>query len=281
MSPLRQRMIEQMKLENKSQKTIESYVFTVAFLAQHYNKCPSKITNDELRSFLLWQINNMSASTVNQRCYALKYFYRQVLVKEMPCLEQFKPQGGKLKLRTVLETSEVKALLNAVRLDRHRLIFTIMYCCGLRISEAVNLKVQHIDFARLQVFVFEGKGQKDRIVPLPKTLAGLLMKYFEIKPKSEWAFPSQKGQKAMRADTLQRCFQLVVKEIGLLKDVKPHSLRHSIATHLLERGMSLLYVRNFLGHKNIVTTMVYLHLTKEGIQDAIQTQENLCRALYE
>ncbi|MCM8539673.1 MAG: site-specific integrase [Lentisphaeraceae bacterium] len=281
MSPLRQRMIEQMQLENKSKKTIESYVFTVVLLAKHYNKCPSKITNEQLRSFLLGQINSMAASTVNQRCCALKYFYRHVIFYEMPCLEQFKPQGGKVKLRTVLETSEVKALLNAVRLDRHRLVFTMMYCCGLRISEAVNLKVQHIDLERLQVFVFEGKGQKDRIVPLPKTLAGLLIQYFEVKAKSEWAFPSQKGKKAMRADTLQRCFQLVVKEITLLKDVKPHSLRHSIATHLLERGMSLLYVRNFLGHKNIATTMIYLHLTKEGIQDAIQTQENLCRALYE
>jgi integrase/recombinase XerD len=284
MTPLRRRMIEHLKLDGKRATTIGSYVDKVALLGRHYNKCPSLLTDEEIRSYILYLIDKQLAPrTINSYRSALLYFYRHVLSRTVPFLEKLKPGVKRKELPNVLETTEVRAIMRKIINPAHQLALITTYCCGLRIGEVTKLKREDISLERLQLFVRDGKRGLDRVVGMPSQLVKKYQLYLAKNRDSYWLFPSKflGGMQSVNASTLTRCFKLAKKDAGVSKSGATHMLRHSIATHLLERGLSIVYVQNFLGHFSIQSTMIYTHLTKEGVVNGLAVQNELCQILYE
>jgi len=283
MTPLRSSMIEELKLDGKQKTTIESYVEKVVSLAGHYNRCPSTLSDDEIRAFILYKIEKgLAPRTLNLYRSGLLFFYRHVLKRTVPFLESFKSGVKRRQLPVVLETKEVRAIMRKITNPVYQLALITTYCCGLRIGEACKLKAEDISLDRLQLMIRDGKNLLDRTVPIPEKL-GLMMKEHWVRHRElYWFFPRKNSncQKPILTPPVTRCFQQAKAEARVCKKGATHMLRHSIATHLLERGLSLVYVQNFLGHINLQSTMIYTHLTKEGFISGLAVQNELCQFIY-
>jgi site-specific recombinase XerD len=169
------------------------------------------------------------------------------------------------KLPVVLSTKEVNDLLERVRNPVHRMCLTLIYACGLRLSEGIHLKVEDIDSDRMLVAVRNGKGGKDRYVPLPEPTLAHLRAYWLLHRPRTWLFPAKKGEHPLDSSSLQKTFKAVVRQSGIGKNASVHSLRHSYATYLLENGVSLRVIQEILGHKSPHTTAIYTHLTRKTV----------------
>jgi integrase/recombinase XerD len=262
MTPLRQRLIEELTRRNYSPNTIEAYVAGVNRAARHFKRPPDQLTPDDLRRFQLALIaRGTSWSQFNQVVSALRFFYRHVL--DRPELVPLVPYGKKPRtLPVVLSPQQVRRLLEAVPLGRNRLLFRIAYGCGLRVSELTHLRVGDIDSARHLLWVRHGKGNKDRGVPLPEVLLGELRDHWHAQQPRDWLFPGRNGH-PVHVATLQRAFQIARRVAGLPERVTIHTLRHCYATHLLEAGTDLPTLQRLLGHSDIATTMRYIHLRSD------------------
>lgn len=284
MTPLRKRYIEDLKLAGYSKRTIESYVYSVSKLAQYFNKSPQNISNEELRNYLLYHKNKYASNTTTMALCAIKHLFGKTLQRTMPVFNLTR-QKKKNKLPSVLSKEEVRDFLNKTRLLRYRSLFTIIYCCGLRLNEALNLKVINIDPKRMTLKVENGKGGLDRYVPLPKSALGILRKHYCTHKNPLLIFPkcgqSQKDEnwakEHLRKGTVWDVFKKVVTECKFNKKVHPHTLRHSYATHLLENGVDIRIISEYLGHKSLETTLIYTHLTpllKDNVYDKINQLMN-------
>jgi integrase/recombinase XerD len=265
MSALRQRLIEDMQVRNYSPRTVEAYVAAVAKLAKHFGKSPDQLSSEELRAF---QVHLLQAKTswsqFNQIVCGLRFFYRTTLgrAEVVPML----PYGKKPKtLPVVLSVEEVAQLLATARPGRERILLTTAYACGLRISELLWLQVMDIDSARMVVNVRQGKGAKDRQVPLSPRLLGELRTWWSSHRTKPWLFPGLSGasrQRPMNVSSVQRTVKQLVLRSGLKKSASMHTLRHSYATHLLEAGVDVVTLQKLLGHSDLSTTARYLHLSR-------------------
>jgi integrase/recombinase XerD len=258
-------MIDDLRLRNRSPRTIEAYVSWVAKLARFHRRSPDQVGAEEVRAFLLHLLEQKVAwSTYNQAINALRFFYGVTLgqVSMVPKL----PHGKQPKaFPSVLSRDEVVQLLAAVRQPRYRLMLRLTYGCGLRLSEVLHLKVADIDSRRMVLHVRQGKGQKDRLVPLSVRLLEELRTYWRQERPADWLFPG-KGARPLCAASLQRMCQRAVKHCGLRKKVSVHTLRHSYATHLLEAGVDLGTLQRLLGHRDLKTTVRYTHLSVQRMQ---------------
>lgn len=271
MTRIRQRMIEELQLQGMSERTQQAYVRAVRLFAEHYGKSPDKITEEEIRQYFLYVLNvkKWKRATITQSLCAIKFFYEQTLHKEWTTLKIIRPPREK-KLPTILTIDEVHRILNAIRFLRYRACLTTIYSCGLRLSEGTHLKVADIDSARGLVHVNLGKGGKDRYVPLPQSTLQLLREYYKTHRNPVFLFPStgRGGIGASRAtkptpkNSVQLAFRQALKDSGINKKAHVHTLRHSYATHLLEAGINLRLIQEYLGHNSPHTTAVYTHLTK-------------------
>lgn len=284
MTPLRQRFIDDLKLAGYSQRTIESYVYSVSKLAQYFDKSPDLISNEELRQYLLYHKDKYASNTTTMALCAIKHLFEKSLKRTMPVFNLTR-QKKKNKLPYVLSKDEVKFLLNKTRLLRYRALFTIIYCCGLRLNEALNLKVNHIDSRRMTLKVEDGKGGTDRYVPLPESGLKILRKHYRTHTNPLYIFPKcgqQQNEESfakehLRKGTVWDVFKKVVTECKFNKEVHTHTLRHSYATHLLEDGIDIRIISEYLGHKSLETTLIYTHLTpllKENTYDKINQLMN-------
>jgi site-specific recombinase XerD len=254
-------MMQDLALAGYSPKTQKSYLDAVRKLAKHYMRSPDQLTENEVRGFFLHLITVRKAakSTVTIHLCGIKFFYEKTLGRQWPVFELVKPRRSK-KLPVVLSREEVRTLLKTVRQSVPRMALTTMYACGLRISEAVRLTVGDIDADRNQLWVRCGKGGKDRAVPLAAHVLQLLRSHYKSHCKGgNWLFPVKEGHIA--PDLLQDIFKLALVEAGIKKSATPHTLRHSYATHLLENGEDITTLQQILGHSDISTTKIYLHLT--------------------
>jgi len=261
MTELRRRMMEDLALAGYSPKTQKSYLDSVRALAKYYMRSPDQLSEDEVRRFFLYLINKRKAakSTVTIHLCGIKFFYEKTLGRKWFVFELVRPRRSK-KLPVVLSREEVRALLKLLKHPVVRMALTVMYACGLRISEAARLKAKDIDADRKQLWVRFGKGGKDRAVPLPDHVRGLLRTHYKSHGNDgQWLFPEKQGH--VSTDTLQHAFKLALHEAGITKDATPHTLRHSYATHLLENGEDITILQKILGHADISTTKIYLHLT--------------------
>ena len=273
MTRLRQRMVEDMQLRGLSEKTQEAYVRVVRQLAEHYGKSPDRIDEEELRQYFLYLKNDKQAanSTVNVALNGIKFFYRHTLRIEWPTFDLVRSPREK-KLPVVLSVEEVQRLLGCIRRPRYRVCLSTIYSCGLRLQEGVHLEVRDIDSDRMMVHVRQGKGAKDRYVPLPVHTLEMLRGYWVTHRHSVWLFPSpipaevplSAASKAMSVRGVQRCFEVASKESGIQKRATVHTLRHSYATHLLEAGVNLRIIQAYLGHSSPQTTAIYTHLTRKA-----------------
>jgi integrase/recombinase XerD len=272
MTVLRKRMIEDMQLRGLSDATQRLYVRAVNELATYYKKSPNKITEEELRQFLIYlqQEKQASPSTCSVTMYGIKFFYRYTLQRDWPLLIWARPIKEK-KLPVVLSVDEVQQILGSLRKLRHRARLGIIYACGLRLQEGVSLRVTDIDSDRMVVNIHQGKGRKDRCVPLPEPMLVILRRYWSTHRHPVWLFPAAvpRGTDLTAATThingrsVQRVFAAVLKTSGVQKPATVHTLRHSYATHLLQAGVSLRVIQLYLGHSSISSTAIYTHLTQE------------------
>lgn len=281
-TPLRQKMIEDMQLRGLAERTQASYVAAVRGLAEYYGKSPASIGESELRAYFLYLKNEKqaAASTCMQILCALKFLYQNTLGQPWPILDFVKPAKGR-KLPVVLSRGEVKRVLGCLRKPHYRVCLSTIYSCGLRLKEGVNLQVTQIDSQRMVVNVRQGKGRKDRCVPLPERTLAQLRGCWRQHRHPRWLFPGQGlGQNgAMGESGVQKAFGAALKESGIVKAASVHTLRHSYATHLLEAGVDIRLIQQYLGHDSLATTFIYVHLTPQVQQEATATINGLMAEL--
>jgi len=270
------RMLQDLQLRGMAPSTQDDYVRSVRKISEHFNKLPDQITEDEIRDYFLYLKNvkkyGRSASTLAM-C-GLKFFYDFTLKRDWPTLTLVRAPHEH-KLPVVLSQDEVKRVLSSIRIFRHRACLSTIYACGLRLSEATHIKIGDIDSHHMILHVKHGKGGKDRFVPLPKGTLLLLRDFWKTHRNKVWLFPAPgrsgthmpESNRPLPISSVQIVFKAAVRECGIYKRVSVHTLRHSYATHLLEKGVNLRLIQEYLGHKSPRTTAIYTHLT-EKIQDA-------------
>jgi integrase/recombinase XerD len=283
MTPLRSQMIEEMQLRGYAQSTIEGYVHSVAQLARHYHRSPDKLEEEEVRRYLLHLTldKKIARGSFSVVLGGLRFFYQQALGRDWKSLYVAKPRSEK-KLPVVLSRDEVWRILDAVRIDVYRVCLTTIYSCGLRLMEGASLQIPDVDSARGVLHV-RGKRRKDREVPLPTATLQRLRDHWRTHRSPTWLFPAATRHGTpysvahdcgpITRDSLQSAFRHAVKRSGLNKRAHVHTLRHSYATHLLEDGVNLRLIQEFLGHSSPRTTAIYTHLTRE-IRDAARDPIN-------
>jgi integrase/recombinase XerD len=275
MSELRKRMIECLQLRGLSERTQESYVRAVRQLAEHYHKSPDLITEEELRQYFLFlkNVKHYARTTTTIAICGIKFFFERTLEKDWTTFNLVRPPPEK-KLPVILSLAEVRQILSRIRLPRYQVCLTTIYSCGLRLQEGTNLRVADIDSARLMIHVRHGKGAKDRYVPLPERTLQLLRQYWQQHHNPVLLFPAEgrnhidlaRSTEPMSKSSVQDAFHAALKESGNHKRASVHTLRHSWATHLLEAGVNLRLIQEWLGHSSPATTSVYTHLTVKAEQ---------------
>jgi integrase/recombinase XerD len=274
MTPLRQRMIEDMRLVGLSDGTQRVYLDAVKNLARRYRRSPDELTEEQVREhFLELSRRGLAPSTVRVQLFALKFLYLKTLRRDWSLLKLFRNNKTK-RLPVVLSRAEVWLLLDHLKRPDLRMCATLMYACGLRASEAARLRIDDVDGKRMVVWVRQGKGDKDRQVPLPRRTLQSLREYWrDRRPPQPWLFPDGTGKAPVNRGTLVRAVRAALQQSGIRKRVSCHTLRHSYATHLLERGADLRTIQGLLGHANIKSTIVYLHLT-QGVMENVRKTIN-------
>lgn len=288
MTILRQRMIEDMQLGGFAVRTQEAYLRAVQQLAKHYHKSPDELGEEDLRQYFLYlkNVKKVSRSTQTVGLCGIKFFYERTMGQEWPLFDKIRPPKEE-KLPVVLSIGEVGRILKLVRRERYRACLGLIYACGLRVSEGVEMQVKDIDGERKQVCVRGGKGNKDRYVPLPEVTLKILRQYWLRHRNTVWLFPVLKGDHdnppngPMGCNGLQRAFRVAVGKSGVKKDATVHTLRHSYATHLLEAGVNLRTIQIYLGHKSLDTTARYLHLTQSGEKQSVDAINQMLSELWE
>jgi site-specific recombinase XerD len=289
MTPLRQRMLEDMQLRAFSPRTQEAYVRAVRQLAEHFRKSPDLVTDEELRQYFLQltQDRHYARATVTIALCGIKFFIEHTLGKTFTSLSLMRPPQTHT-LPVVLSREEVWRILHLVRLPVYRVCLITIYACGLRLLEGARLQVSQVDSARGLVHV-TGKGQYDRYVPLPQTTLALLRDHWRTHRSPQWLFPAHARQGQVyrvvpaagpiSRSSLQSAFHRAVLRSGVAKRAHVHTLRHSYATHLLEAGVDLRVIQPYLGHSSPKTTARYTHLTPEVKRLALDPIQHLMDGL--
>ncbi len=266
MSPLRQKFIDEMKLRNFSTATVSSYTGAVAALAGHYDRSPDKISENEIRQYLLFMTEErkLTYSTCNVAISAFKLFYNDMLGQgeirlKIPVRKTTK------HLPQVLSTEEIERVLQVEMNPKHRTLLMTTYAAGLRVGEVTKLRVGDIESRRNLVRVEQGKGKKDRYTVLsPRLLEELRSHYTRFRPQ-EFLFYGNDIAKPMSRSAAQQIYYKAKKKAGITKGGGIHCLRHCFATHMLEAGMDIRTLQIVLGHASLSTTAVYLHITMKHL----------------
>jgi len=268
--------IKTLTLKNYAQNTIRTYKTMLQEFLEYYKDLdPGKITGEQIRDYLLYLLDKrkISISYQNQSINAIKFYYEQVLGRPVRTYYIQRPKKPKV-LPNVLSEEEVQMILNKMDNLKHKCIISLAYSAGLRLGEVINLKPGDIDSKRNYVIVRQGKGMKDRYSLLSGRILELLRKYYaEYKPK-EWLFEGQFGG-PYSATSIHAILKSAVEKAGIKKRVTVHTLRHSFATHLLERGTDIRYIQELLGHQSSRTTEIYTHMTQKGLGKIKSPLDNL------
>lgn len=262
-------MQQQLKLKAYSRSTIKTYLNEMAQLLQTINNISAdELSLEHLKRYLVYCFEKMllKENTLHSRINAMKFYYEQVLGRNKFFWQIPRPKKP-LQLPKLLNEKELAALFNALQNKKHKAMLFTAYSAGLRVSEIVNLKIAHIDSKRMQIFIERAKGKKDRYVNLSPVVLDILRSYIkEYKPSPKiFLFESEQTLTAYPSRTVQQIFTQAKKKAGIIKEVGIHSLRHSFATHLLDKGTDIKYIKDLLGHFNIKTTERYLHVSKKQL----------------
>lgn len=261
-------------VSGKSTSTLTNYGRHLAHLALHYGQLPTELDNEQVLDYLHFVKSNGSPSatffkfTVYGMRYACKLRGLAYQQFSLPSIERTN------KLPVVLNADEVKALIKSCDLLKHKLLISLCYGCGLRCAEVRNLLVSDVDTIRCMVHVRQGKGKKDRMLPMGTMLARGISKYLEAEKPRRYLFEGHDGSIYSQRGA-QWAISQAVKKAGIIKEVSLHTLRHTYATHLLEQGVNILTIKELLGHAHIDTTMVYLHLARPSVSMAFSPMDTL------
>lgn len=279
MTPLRQRMIEDMRLRNLSPHTIDAYVHAVACFARHYRRSPEELDGAQARAYLLHLVQEQKASwsRYNQARCALQFLYRFTLGRDGERFERLPCARAPKRLPTVLAADELRRLFDVVAPHpKHKALLLTLYGAGLRISEALNLRPADIDSRRMFIHVRGGKGNKDRLVKLSPQLLATLRDYWRQCRPRRWLFPQDRDpDRAVESGTAHRIVARAARRAGITRRVSPHTLRHSYATHLLEAGTDLRSIQMLLGHANLKTTARYTHVSDRHLRSVVSPLDRL------
>lgn len=269
MTTLREKFIRELVIRGTSPTTQRSYVAAVYGLAKHYHKAPDQLSDDQIKDYMFYLATErkLAAASLNQAGCALRSFYRLVLERPVQSLKLVLPTVARAVRRPrVFSVEELERLfMVGCRNPKHRALLMTVYGSGLRVNEACHLKTEHIDRARMQLRVEQGKGRKDRYTLLsPKLLTELESYWRSFRPR-HWLFPGRDPKAPLPTATAQKIFYKAVKQAGLPRKGGIHCLRHSFATHLLEAGVEITVVQRLLGHSNLSSTSTYLHVRQERL----------------
>ena len=255
----------ELELRNYSKKTIKSYLICLSDFFR-YTKIVKKDPDiNIIKKYLLEkQEKGQSGQTINLHLNAIKYFYRKIFKSPVEINIKFAKTSKKLPV--VLSRSEIEKIIDSIKNRKHKLIISLSYGAGLRVSEVVNLKVKDISIEDLTIHVKQAKGKRDRITVLPKRLKLEIASFVTGKNNNDYLIVSDRGGR-LTDRTAQKKFENALKKSGIKKDATFHSLRHSFATHLLENGVDIRYVQELLGHQNIRTTQIYTKVTNPSIKN--------------
>lgn len=262
-----ERMIIEFELRGYSFKTQKAYLRYIKDYCEYFGKLPEEMGEPEIREYLHFLITRKrSRSTINGAYSTLKFCYENTL-RHTWSLNQIPRIKREKNLPVVLDYDEIKRIFEVVTNLKHRTILVTTYAAGLRVSETAHLRVENIDSKRMQIRIEQGKGKKDRYVLLSQRNLELLRLYYRAYHPKTWLFFGYKPDKPITTRTIEKIFDTAKRKAGIKKDVSIHSLRHSFATHLLERGTDIRYIQQLLGHASLSSTTIYLHLRN---QDALK-----------
>ena len=281
-----EKLLLSLKLQGLSKNTIESYSRAVRKTAEFFESCPDTLTKDQLKNYFSHLVDSRSWSTVKIARNALQFFYTHVLEKEWDWINIVKPPKVQT-LPDILTQDEVPRVLNAIYTQSYRVFMLTVYSMGLRLEETLTLRPKDLNANCKQAHIRCSKGGKSRMVPLPDFTLILLRRYWATHKNPALIFPRLKDgsitpqatTKTMDRGSLQRAIKLAVKECGIPRDITTRSLRHSYATHLLEKGVDLREIQSILGHVNSKTTERYTHLTNVTQRNASEQIASLMNAL--
>jgi site-specific recombinase XerD len=268
MGRFRDLMDQDLQIRGYSPNTRRSYLHCVHAFVRYFNRSADQLTLDHIRQFQLHltQVRKVSWARFNQTVCALRFFYLTTLKKDWDVC-QIPYQKGARRLPEVLSVEEVAAIFGALQNLKHRAMLMSIYAGGLRTSELTHLRPSDIDSGRMVVRIDQGKGRKERYVPLSSHLLIVLREYWKIARPAIWLFPGRDPQKPLTRVAVSQVFAKATKAAGITKKVSPHSLRHAFATHLLERGTNLRVIQMLLGHRSLRTTEIYTHVARNFLQD--------------
>ena len=259
MNGLLEKLKRELEIINSSKKTIKSYLYYVSKFLKYSRE--KGLNEDVVKNFIQQEIRKNSPSTVSSEISAVKFFFEKVLNQKL-ILQH--PKRNKT-LPNILAIEDIKSLIDVTSNIKHKLIIKLLYGCGFRVSEIINLKKKDVDFEESLIKIKLAKGRKDRFVKIPSSIQEELLNYSKT-INLEYLFPSNRGGKLTTA-TIQAILKNAAKKAGIKKRVYPHLLRHSFATHLLEQGTDLRIIQKLLGHSDIKTTQIYTQISQASIKN--------------
>ncbi len=257
------RLQQQVTLRGQSKSTLNNYIRRIAAICLHFGKLPQQISDDELTEYLTslaLSPKSPSRSNFKHMVYGLRYYFRLMGDNKRAIgLPSLKKEAS---LPVILNQEELRQLFKAPALLKHRIVLSLIYSAGLRSQEAINLKISDIDFERKTIHIRQSKYKKDRIVPLSEYMKKGLKKYLSAENPHIWLFNGKEPDGRYSVKGLSWVMREALKKTGIKKEVNLHSLRHSYATHLIEQSVNIVTVKDLLGHSDITTTMIYLHVAQ-------------------
>jgi site-specific recombinase XerD len=252
-------MIDAMLVRGFSPRTHESYLYAVTDLAKYYHRSPDQLETNQIQGYFLYLVKerHLSPATCRLSLNGIKFLYHEVLQREFEVKIQIPKRQQRIP--ELLMRGEVAAILAACVNRKHQMMLMVCYACGLRVSELMNLKIRDIDGERRLLRIVQGKGAKDRMVEIPETLLLQLRGYWQLFRPYDWLFQSRHPEKALSVATAQKCFLASKRKAGIDKVGGIHSLRHAYATHQLVAGMPITTLQHQMGHRNIHSTLRYVH----------------------
>ena len=261
----RAKLEEDLRSRKYSPRTLRAYLYYNALICRFLQKPPEEIHSEDIVKFLaaLEKQKDYSSSSLNLAISAIKFFYKYVLEKDY-VYERNRPKHDR-RLPMILSKAEISKILSHEKNLKHRLLLMLAYSSGLRVSEVVNLKKEHIDISRGVIHVEFAKGRKDRCTILSQKAALVIAEYLSTYDIQTWLFPGQPVTKALSIRSAQKIFDKAVRHAEIHKKLSIHSLRHSFATHLIESGTDIRYIQTLLGHSNLRTTERYTHIAQSSV----------------
>lgn len=256
----------ELKIRGLSRRTIESYLLYNRLFLEFTNKRPSEVGNEDIRKYLEFLVDRGCAhSTLNVALNALKFYYREILGRKF----FFGIKGAKKTnyLPTVLSKEEIQRMLVVTTNQKHHFLISLMYSAGLRVSEAIKIRMRDFDLDRNLILVRCGKGRKDRCTLLSEKLIPVLKRQMLLKKPTDYLFTGAQGSGHLTPESAEKIVKKAAKEAEVMKKVSCHTLRHSFATHLLESGTDIRYIQELLGHAKLETTQIYTKVTSNNLQN--------------